>query len=431
MNRIMQNNRSTYRLFLPLALAAMFFVLAHPQLFAQIPSPAQEGMLLIRAAQVHTLEGEPIQEGMILIENGLIQAVGSELEVPAGATVRDYSGMQVYPAFIHSRNLLGISEIGAVPVTSDFNELGNINPNVRPQVAFHPESSHIGIASANGIAMVVTAPSGGLISGQAAAMYTDGWTWEQMTMQSPIGMVINWPTMINNPHLEKELKELQAAFDQARRYLLAQQADRDHPVDIRWEAMVPVLERKIPVLMHANEISQIQAAMTWAKKENLRMILIGGRDAAYVAGQLAREEIPVILTPIIGAPARQWEHYGISYAKANALYEAGVPFAIAGDYGAAGAYRLAHHAAAAVAFGLPHDEAVKAISLYPARLLGLEQRAGSISPGKEAHLIVCTGDPLEFSTRIHQVFILGREIDMQNKHRQLFDKYNIKRDQGE
>lgn len=427
----MSNSRSTYRsLFCPL-LAAMFFLLAHTLLHAQIPSPVQEGMLLIRAAQVHTLEGEPIQEGMIMIENGVIQSVGSDLEVPPEATVRDYPGMHIYPAFIHSRNLLGITEIGAVRVTSDFNELGNINPNVRPQVAFHPESSHIGIASAHGIAIVLTSPSGGLISGQAAAMYTDGWTWEQMTMESPVGMVINWPTMIQNSNLEKELKELQEAFDEARRYLVAKQSNKDHPVDIRWESMVPVLERELPVLVHANEISQIQAAVTWAKKENLRMILTGGRDAAYVADQLARELIPVILTPIIGAPARQWEYYGISYAKAMSLYEAGVPFAIAGDFGAAGTYRLAHHAAAAVAYGLPHSEALKAISLYPARLLGLEHRAGSISPGKEAHLIVCSGDPLEFSTRIHQVYILGKEIDMQNKHRQLFDKYNIKREQGE
>ncbi len=426
----MQNIRTTTLSFSKTVLTALFVMLSSTMLFAQIPSPAQEEVLVIRAAEVHTLEGEAIMEGMIIIENGIIQAVGRNLEVPAGAIVKDYTGMQVYPAFIHSRNLLGITEIGAVPVTSDFNELGNINPNVRPQVAFHPESSHIGIASAHGIGIVVTTPSGGIISGQAAAMYTDGWTWEQMTKQTPVGMVINWPNMINNSNLEKELKELQDAFDKARRFHTAQKSDRHHPVDIRWESMVPVLEREVPVLIHANEISQIQAAITWAKNENLKMILTGGRDAAYLADQLAREQIPVILTPIIGGPARQWEHYGISYAKAAALYEAGVQFAIAGDFGATGAYRLPHHAAAAVAFGLPHSEALKSITLYPARLLGLEDRAGSISPGKEAHLIICNGDPLEFATQIQQVYILGKEIDMQNKHRQLYDKYRIKKEQG-
>jgi len=404
-------------------------VLSYPfatSLTAQTPAPAQEKPLVIKASYIHTLTNETLTDGMILIDKGLIVSIGKQIDIPENAIIEDYTGKHVYPGFIHSRSLLGLTEVGAVPVTSDFNEMGNINPNVRPEVAFHSASSHIGIAAAYGITIAIATPTPGTIAGLSAAMYTDGWTWEQMTMQAPVGLVIHWPSMIRNPRLEEQLNELQEAFDKARRYHRAQKNNSKQPKDVRWDAMLGVFDRDLPVFIHANELTQIQAAIAWAQKEQINMVLTGGSDAAYLAEQLAAMNIPVILTPIIGSPARQWEHYGAIYARAAKLHEAGVKFAISGDQGAAATYRLAHHAAAAVAYGLPQQEALKAITLYPAQLLGLESRAGSIDAGKEAHLIICTGNPLEFSTTIEQVYIRGRKIDMHNKHHQLFDMYQEK-----
>jgi imidazolonepropionase-like amidohydrolase len=426
-------NKMKFRIFIPvichlIAAITLIYPFANT-ILAQTPAPGQEKPIVIKASYIHTLTNGTIANGMILIEEGLIKSIGEKIDIPENAIIEDYTGKHVYPGFIHSRSLLGLTEVGAVPVTSDFNELGNINPNVRAEVAFHSASNHIGIAAAYGITIAVATPMPGTIAGLSAAMYTDGWTWEQMIMQAPVGLVIHWPAMLRNPKLEEQLNELQEATDNARRYHKARRNNPNHPIDLRWEAMLGVFDQELPVFIHANELTQIQAAISWAEKEQVRMVLTGGSDAAYLAEQLAEKNIPVILTPIIGSPSRQWEHYGAIYARAAKLHEAGVKFAIAGDQGAAATYRLTHHAAAAVAYGLPQQEALKSITLYPAQLLGLEKRAGSIDAGKEAHLIICTGNPLEFSTVIEQVYILGKKIDLHNKHRQLFQMYQEKRNQ--
>lgn len=422
--------QSTYKQKLQGLLIAVILFLAVPCTQAQNPAPEHKGSTIIKASFIHTLSQGTIENGMLLIEDGVIKAMGSDMEIPEGAVVENYEGKHIYPAFIHARTLVGLSEIGAVPVTSDFNEIGNINPNVRAEVAYHPESSHIGVAAANGIAITITTPSGGIISGLPAAMYTEGWNRDDMTMHARMGLIVNWPNMLDNKDLEKQLTELQEAFDQARRYHYARNASSAHPTDVRWEAMRPVFDKELPVIINAVEVSQIQAAISWAEKEDVKMILSGGRDAAYLAPQLAAKEIPVLLTPVIGGPARQWEYYGKSYETAARLHEAGVEFAIAGDFGAASTYRLPLHAAAAVAYGLPMDEALKAITRYPAKILNLDNRAGSIETGKEAHLIITDGNPLEFSTIIEQVYVKGRKIDMRSKHIQLQEKYQEKQRQA-
>jgi len=397
--------------------------------FAQIPAPDQSRPILLRGATIHTQTGPTIENGMILMENGKISAIGNDLEVPENAIVKDLDGKHIYPALIHGRNLMGLTEIGQVQVTSDFSELGTINPNVRAETAYHSASTHIGVAAASGIGVTVTTPSGGLISGLSAAMFTDGWTWDQMILKAPVGLIVNWPNILNNKNLSEQLKELQEAFDKARRYHHVRNASNDHPIDVRWEAMRSVFDRELPIFIQANEISQIQAAISWAEKENIRMVLTGARDAGYIAEQLAEKNIPVMVGGVIGGPARQWEYYGEAYSVPAKLYRAGVNFFIAGDMGAASAYRLPHHAAAAVAFGLPENEAIKAITLYAAQILGLDEYMGSIDPGKDASIIVTNGNPLEFSTQVEKMYLQGREIDLNSKHQQLFEKYQIKQEQ--
>lgn len=396
---------------------------------AQVPAPRQNKPILLKGPTIHTQTDLIIENGMLLMENGKIEALGTDIQIPENAEIIDLAGKHIYPALIHGRNLLGLTEIGQVQVTSDFNELGTINPNVRAETAYHSASSHIGVAASGGIGVTVTTPSGGLISGLSAAMLTDGWTWDQMILKAPVGLIVNWPNMLNNKNLEEQLKELQEAFDKARRYHHSRNSSNDHPVDIRWEAMRPVFERELPVFIQASEISQIQAAISWAEKENIHMVLTGARDAGYIAEQLAEKNIPVMVGGVIGGPARQWEFYGESYALPSKLFRAGVQFCIAGDYGASSTYRLPNHASAAVAFGLPEEEAIKAITLNAAKILGLDEYMGSLEPGKDASIIVTNGNPLDFSTQIEMMFLQGREIDLNSKHQQLFEKYQIKLEQ--
>lgn len=391
---------------------------------ARVPAGAQTQPIALVGGTIHTLAGESITGGTILMVDGKIAAVGTGLALPDYTIIMDISGRHVYPSMIHGRTTLGLAEIGAVAVTLDLAEVGNINPNIRAEVAFHPASRHIPVAAVSGVGVAVTAPTGGIIAGMAAAMFTDGWTWEEMVLKAPVGLVVNWPAMHDATARDRALGELNEAFDNARRYRTARMADATrHPVDVRWEAMIPVLNREIPVLVNASELRQIQAAIAWAEKQQVRMVLVGGRDAAYVADQLKAEDIPVIVGPILGSPAREWEGYDRLYSLPYHLHMAGVQFAIAGEASAAYTSRLPWHAAAAVAFGLPAEMGYKAISKNLAEILGIGHLLGTIEPGKDATLLVTDGNPLEFQTTIHQVFIRGRQIDMTDHHRIQFERY--------
>ena len=402
---------------------------------ARIPAPPQVGPVALTGGDIHTGTGEVITGGTLVFDQGRIVAVGEAVSIPEGARVMDVSGKQVHPGLVLGRTTLGLTEIGRHAESTDLVEFGDINPNIRPQVAFHPASEHLGVAAVHGITTVVAMPAGGIIPGQAAAMMTDGWTWEQMSLQAPLGMVVNWPGGRDEEARAKAMERLQQAFDQARRYQIASEAGMQTPgkrlqKDVQWEAMLPVLRRELPVFIMANEIDQIQSAVQWAEKEQLRMVLVGGRDAGYVADQLAEKDIAVMVTPVIAGPSRAWEGYDQSYRLPYILYQAGVRFCIAGEPSAAGAYRLPHHAAAAVAFGLPKEEAMKAITLYAAEILGIDTLVGSIEVGKDATIMVSSHDPLETSSTTHMVFIRGRQLDTVDKHKRLYELYMEKTRQG-
>ncbi len=414
--------------FIQIILICLILVSGSGRVNAQIPAPPQDGTIALKGGTLITVAGEDIPGGTVVFSNGVITAIGLDVEIPGDAEIIDVTGKYVYPAMIHSRSSVGLSEIGRVTETVDLNEFGSINPNVRAQVAFHAESEHIPLARTHGIAVTVATPTGGIISGLSAAMLTDGWNWEEMTFQAPLALVINWPDMSNARVRENALKELSDAFSSARRYKKAMEASEDsniphHKKDVRWEAMIPVLDGKVPVHINANDLVQIQAAISWAEKEEVKMVLVGGRDAGYLLPQLKEKDIPVIVTPVIDGPSRQWEEYDRSYSLPSMLFEAGIKYCIAGDFGAANAIRLPHHPSAAVAFGLPVEEAIKTITLYPARILGLDDRMGSLEQGKDASLIITDGNLVELSTKIEQVYIRGSHIHMYDKHRRLYDRF--------
>lgn len=410
----------------------------------QIPAKLQETPIAVVNATIHPVSSPPIESGTILFDKGKIVAVGKNVAIPQGAEVIDASGKHVYPGLISPDTYIGLTEIGAVRASRDFAETGQINPNVRAEVAVNPESEIIPVTRANGITTFVTAPRGGIISGLSAVMMSDGWTWEEMTLKAPAALCVQWPAMVprrgwwitqseeeQKKERDKALKELADAFRDARAYMTAKKAEQQkgipyHNVDLRWEAMIPVLERKVPVVVTATEVQQIQAAVAWAQRENVKLIIKGGHDAWRVTDLLKKHDVPVLAGGIHRLPARRFEKYDEPFTLPKKLFDAGIRFAIITEDEAPHERNLPYQAAQAAAYGLPKDEALKAITLYPAQIFGVDDRIGSLEVGKDATLIVTTGDPLEIVTQVEMEFIQGRKIDLTSKHTMLYEKYKEK-----
>lgn len=410
----------------------------------QIPAKPQEHPIALVGGTIHPVSGADITNGTIVFDKGKIVAVGASVSIPADAEKIDVTGKHVYPGMIDANTAIGLTEIGAVRATNDRNETGSINPNVKAQVAVNPESELIPVARSNGITLVLTCPSGGVISGTSALLYLDGWTWEEMTFKAPIAMHVNWPSMVPRTawwmqdseekqleNRDKALNDIRDAFADARSYMTAKQAEAVpgvpyHNFDSRWEAMIPVLEGKVPVIINADNIQQIQAAVAFAEKEKVRLIIAGGYDAPLCADLLKKNNVPVIIDGLHREPDRNDDPYDAPFTVPDRLRQAGVAYCISGGGEAANVRNLPYHAATAVAYGLPPEEGLKAITLYPAQILGAADRVGSLETGKDATIIVTTGNPLEIPTQVTMEFIQGKKIDLSDKQKMLNEKYKEK-----
>jgi imidazolonepropionase-like amidohydrolase len=240
--------------------------------------------------------------------------------------------------------------------------------------------------------------------------------------------VVEWPDAGDEDEYEERIRQLREAFASAKAYKAARAAAEAgtgpyQPSDSRWEAMIPVLEGRVPVVVGADDIRQIQDAITWSEDEGVRLVVRGARDAGYIADHLASKQIPVLLTEVIAGPERDWEPYDAAYSLPARLHRAGVKFAIAGSSSAPYENRLPYEAGTAVAFGLPEEEALKAVTLNAAEFLGIADRVGSLEAGKDATLLITTGSPLEYASTVERAFIQGRDIDLNDIHRQFFTKY--------
>lgn len=416
-------------------------VLLAALLAASGPAVAAENSLLIRGATVHPISAPEIRDGMILIKDGLIAEVGPRIAAPRGVRVIEAKGLHVYPGLIDSGTQLGLVEISSVRETVDTTEIGDFNPQLRAIIAVHPASEHIPVTRANGITTAVTAPSGGIISGQAALIRLDGWTWEEMQVKAPAAMILQFPVIQTRGagpgpgraarpfsearrEYERRLQQLREFFEQARRYRQAKLSGAPgFQTDHRMEAMLPVLEGRLPVVVHAIRERAIREAIAFAESQNIRLVLAEAREAWKVADLIKQKDIPVILGPTLALPLEEDDPYDKAYTLPAELYRAGIKFAFA-SFSTSFARNLPYQAAMAVAFGLPHAEALKALTLYPAEIWGVADKLGSIEKGKWADLIVTDGDPLETRTQVRRVFIRGREADSGNRHLRLYEKYS-------
>ncbi|MSU25114.1 MAG: amidohydrolase [Opitutus sp.] len=407
-----------------------------------IPAPKQSVPVLLRGATIHTVSGADVR-GDLLFADGKIQTIGAKVAAPAGATVLDVTGKHIYPGLIAASSGMGLTEIGAVRSTVDLAETGLINPNVRAQPAINPDSEMIPVARTNGILTVLSVPqTAGLIAGMSTLIRMDGWTWEDLTIRPTVALHVSWPRMAisrapNSPSpaedqqraLDARITKLRDTFAAARAYLKAKEgAGKAIDVDARWEAMIPVLRGALPVFVQADEVKQIEAAVAWAKQENLKITIVGGIDAWRVADLLKARDVAVIVTSVTDLPLRREDAFDAAYANSAKLQAAGVRFCIAND-GASNERNLPYWAGKAAAYGLPPAEALKAVTLYPAQLLGVGGELGSIEAGKRATLIVTDGDPLEIPTKVEIAFIDGARIDLGNRQTRLYEKYKKRYEQ--
>lgn len=431
---------------IPFQLIALLLLAAFPSPSAHasdvIPAAAQTRPIALKGATIHPVSGADIAAGTLVIEGGKIAALGSEVHIPAGAEVIDLSGKHIYPGFISANSVLGLVEIGAARATVDIEEVGAINPNVRSAASFNPDSELLPVARSNGILTTHSVPEGGLISGQSAVMRMDGWTPEEMTVRSPAALHLRWPnlTLDRDPRarkkiedqekeIAKEQKQIRDSFLTSRAYWNARNVQTPGLSDLRWEAMRPLFDGTLPLFVHAHSMAQIEAALAFAKEAQLKIVLVGGRDAWRMAPQLKETDTPVIIALSTALPPRRGDPYDSAFSNAARLHEAGVRFCIATHGRSSEApheRNLPYEAAMAAAFGLPKEEALKAVTLYPAQLLGVADQLGSLEPGKSATLIVTNGDPLDLPTQIEAAFIDGRKIDLSNRQTRLRDKYREK-----
>jgi imidazolonepropionase-like amidohydrolase len=416
--------------------------------FAGFALAADSDTFLIRNADVYPVTSSVLRGASVLVENGKISQVGAKITPPKGVRVIDAKGMRVYPGFIDSATQLGLSEISGVRETVDTGELGMFMPQLRSLVAVNPESEHFPVVRANGITAAMTFPSSSnpsrvgspdaqILAGQAALIHLDGWTWEDMEIKRAAGMQLLFPLIArprgrNQPdegfaqskrNYERELEQLADFFDQARRYQRAKAAARpDFQKELRYEAMLPVLDGKLPLAINAVRARTIRAALDFGEKQKVKIILLQPREIGEMAAEIKRKNIPVILGPTLELPLTEDDAYDSAFTLPGELYKAGIKFAF-GTFENEFVRDLPYSAALASNFGLPYEEALKAITINPAEIWGVADQIGSIETGKWADLMITTGDPLETPTQVKYLFIKGKSVDLNNKQTRLYEKY--------
>lgn len=408
------------------------FLLPLPHCFAsdEVPGALPTKPIALINAVIHTLAGPTIEDGTLVFANGRITHAGKDVKPPPDATVVDLDGRSVYPGMIEACSQIGLKEVSAVRASLDQSETGRINPNVKAHISVNPDSELIPVTRANGVLIAMVAPSGGLISGQASVMQLDGWTWEDMTLKPSIGMMVTWPLPPESGE-SSSLTKLRELLSDAHAYKSARAANGTVPLqrfDPRLEALVDVIDRKMSLIARANDVRTIQSAVSFAVQQNVRLIIFGGYDAELCADLLKAHDIPVIIDSVHRNPRRRHEDYDAAYTLPARLSDAGVQFCISGyDRSSTwNARNLPYHAATAAAYGLSYEDALRSVTLYPAQILGIEDRVGTLEPGKDATLIVTDGDPLETGTHVTQAWIRGRPVQLSSRHTRLYDKYSQK-----
>lgn len=430
--------------------AILFFVLllaTGTLALAQNPAPApvQSKRIMIMNGTAHLGNGAVIQNSAIGFKDGKLLIVGDATRIKFDPsqydTVINASGKHIYPGFIAVDLSIGLTEIGAVRATLDYNETGAYNPNVRALIAYNTDSKVLPTVRSNGVLMAQTTPRGGVISGSSSVMQLDAWNWEDAVIRADEGIHLNWPRMMTrtwtfddglgpvekNKNYEKEAAELKKFFDDAFAY-----SKQAAPVEknLRFEAMKGLFSGEKRLYIHTNFSREIMASVDFSKMFGLKKLtVVGGDDAYLVTDFLKANDVSVMIGKVHELPKRNDEDVDLPYRMPSILAKAGITYAIAGEgeMEAMNSRNLPFWAGTASAYGLDKEEALKAITLYPAQILGIDKFTGSLEEGKAATLFISDGDALDMlGNNVTMAFINGRKINLDDHQKELYRIYSKK-----
>ncbi len=431
---------------------------------AAIVCAAANDSFLIRGVDVYPVTGPEMKGVSVLVQDGKIADIGPKIAAPKGMKIVDGKGLRLYPGMIDSGTELGLSEVSAERVTVDTGELGEFMPQLKALSAVNPESAHFPVVRANGITSVMTFPSPGgrggrggagaqYISGQAALIHMDGWTWEDMEINRSAavhllfpaialrggrgGMSADFPDELlamfggggastyaeAKRQYDQQVAKITEFFDQARQYRKERAANLPgFKRDLKFEAMLPVLDGKVPVAVPAARARTMHDAIAFAEKQHIKIVILSPQEIGNEGAELKAKNVPVILGRTEALPQNVDEPYDYAESLPAEFQKAGVKIAFA-TFNNQFSRNLPYNAARAVAYGLPYDEALKAVTINAAEIWGAGDKMGSIEKGKWADLMLTTGDPLETPTQIKALYIKGKEVDLSNKQTKLYEKY--------
>jgi imidazolonepropionase-like amidohydrolase len=408
------------------------------------PAPPQERPILLRGGDLYTVTNGILKNTDLLFIHGRISQIGQSLTPPDNTEVIDISGSRVYPGLIASFTTIGLTEIGEVRATLDISEVGQVNPNVKAYTAYNPDSEIIPTVRSNGITTALVVPHGSLVMGLSSLINLDGWTVEDAAEKLIVGLHVNWPRSTvstawwiekteeeQRKENEENRRKLYELFTHARAYHAARTADSTREIDLRWEAMRPLFAGELPLVVVADDYREIEQAVAFAKENGFKLVVAGGGDSWMLADVLKENNVPVIVGETRSWPRREDDMHDLPYRIPYLLDSSGVTFALSTGSTRGGdswsARNLPFEAAEAIAYGLSYEKALRAVTLTPAEIFGVDQDLGSLEIGKKATLIVAEGDLFDPMThRVTLEFIDGRKVNLDNKHRELYRKYQEK-----
>lgn len=401
-----------------------------------VPGKAAATPVLLTGLTVHSVTSGVSSDTDVLIADGKIAAIGKDLPAPQGATVMALDGKHLYPGLIALANQLGLIEIEAVRSTDDSTEVTQTNPDIKAKVAYNADSEVIPTIRSNGFAYAMVYPSGSMLMGQSSLMQLDAWNYQDAVVADATGLHVRWPNASTlgsrwNPKPAEEVRKanaeqldaLQQHFKDAKAYYDAEQAGLNHGVDSRWHQMLPVFKGERPLFVHADDERQIRQAMLLAKQYGLKLTIVGGRDSWRMADELAAAKVAVIYTAPYGLPTRVDENFRQAFITPKVLQDAGVQYALSLD-GYWDTRNLVFAAGQAISYGLTPEQALRSVTINAAQIAGVADTIGSIEVGKAASLVVSDGDIFDYlGHKVTHLWIDGRAVDLNNRHKQLHDKY--------
>ncbi|MFN2457528.1 MAG: amidohydrolase family protein [Chitinophagaceae bacterium] len=409
------------------------------------PTPKHTGTTVITNATVHVGNGQVHENASIVITNGKIASVGTNVTIPAGATSINAQGKHVYPGLILPVSNLGLVEVSSVRATSDFQEIGEMNPNVRSIVAYNTDSKVINTLRSNGILLANVVPQGSLVAGQSSVVQLDAWNWEDAAYKMDAGLHFYMPSLLPRPRgfgsapggpnasqppvdpvkqgLE-QVDKIKMFFREAKAYSSLNTHDE---TNLRYGAVKGLYDKSKKLYVHANTVKQMLVALDFVREFGFDVVIVGGSDSWQIADLLKQTNVSVILNQPHSLPTMADDDVDQPFKTPAMLQKAGVLFSIADDDGQTRGRNLAFNAGTAATYGLTKEQALQAITLNAAKILGVADRTGSIEPGKDANIVISIGDILDMKNSIvTDAFIQGRKIDLNDKHKQLNERYKHK-----